>query len=385
MSNNLSLNVDVSSLTSATMSTEVFYQRLIDSVTEILKHEFKDNYKKQKIKVTKNGLNFACPFCHDSAKDDNKKRAHLLMTGTFAGRFKCFNCGESMTFSQFFNEFDKPLSLSDINYISTNFKTESMPYAQITNTITAQVINKTEALKWAIDRDFIKSALQLKDITKEDTPFAYNYLVNRCQYYNYERYLYSDYYNQIFILNLVDNKVLGLQMRHIDPNYKGAAKYLTMTIEKMRALLLGDKTPVPESVSSLSCIFNIFNVDFAHTSFKPVLLTEGPFDAFLLPNCIATAGAAKNFRMNFPFWYIYDNDETGNKHSIEMLRKGYNTFMWKKFRTDYGIPDLNPYTSGNKHKWDITDIMKYFRDNKKGVQITWQPYFTHDMLNCLNI
>ncbi|WQJ53951.1 MAG: DNA primase [Wendovervirus sonii] len=378
------LTLDTSSLTASNISEDVFNQGLIDKLTIILKREFKDNYAKQKIKSTKSGFNFACPFCHDSASDSHKKRAHLLTTGNFAGRFKCFNCGQSMTFAEFFKEFENPLSLSDVNYINVNYKNSSTNVAELSNNITAQVINKEEALKWAIDRDLLKNTLSLYDISKEFTPEAYNYLVGRCQYRNMNRFLYSAYYKQIIILNLVDNKVLGLQLRHIGPNYKGA-KYLTMTIEKLRKMLLGDTTPVPETVSSLSCIFNIYNVDFGHSNFKPVLLTEGPFDAFLMPNCIATAGAAKNFKMNFPFWYIYDNDDTGNKHAVEMLKKGYNVFMWKKFKADYGIPEINPYSKSNNRKWDITDIMKYFRDNPASKQVLWQPYFTHDMLNGLNI
>jgi len=382
---NLNLTLDTSSLSATNLSEEVFNQGLIDKLTSILKHEFKDNYAKQKIKTTKNGLNFACPFCHDSAKDNSKKRAHLLLTGDFAGRFKCFNCGQSMSFTEFFKEFEQPLTLADVNYISKNYKVNSSNYVEMANNITSQVINKEEALKWAIDREFLKNALTLHDISKENTPEAYNYLIKRCQYHNFQRFLYSSYYKQVIILNMVDNKVLGLQIRNIDPNYKGGAKYLTMTIEKMRKMLLGDNTPVPETVASLSCIFNIYNVDFAHSNFKPVLLTEGPFDAFLMPNCIATAGAAKNFKMNFPFWYIYDNDETGNKHAMEMLKQGYYVFMWKKFRQDYGIPDINPYCKDNNWKWDITDIMKYLRDNPVNKQVLWQPYFTNNLLDGLNI
>ena len=105
-----------------------------------------------------------------------------------------------------------------------------------------------------------------------------------------------------------------------------------MTIEKMRQTMLGDKTPVPETILKLSLIFNIFNVDFAHTSFKPIFVTEGPFDAFLLPNCIALAGAGKNFAMQFPFWYIFDKDDTGNEHAMDKMKQGYNVFLWKKFR-----------------------------------------------------
>ena len=176
-----------------------------------------------------------------------------------------------------------------------------------------------------------------------------------------------------------------MQIRNLSPK-AGQAKYLTMTIDKMRATMLRDNTPVPETIAKLSTVFNIFNVDFSRTSFKPIFVTEGPFDAFLLPNCIALSGANKNFAMQFPFWYIFDRDETGNEHAIEKMKQGYNVFLWQKFMSDFKIPDINPYiTSGNRRKWDITDIKKYFRDLKMNPKVPWGRYFSNSILDALNI
>lgn len=381
--NNISLSLDSSNLTRE-ISADEFKNDLYERLQSILDHEFLDNFAKRKIKLTSNGLNFACPFCHDSVANDSKKRAHLITSGKWAGRFKCFNCGESMTFQSFFRKFDKDLDLQDINYINTNYKQDFSSVSQTANDLTSQIINKSEVKKWGIDRSFIRDSLGLQDVSKELTPVAYNYLINRCQYSMLNRYLYSQKYNQLIILNLVDDKVIGMQIRNL--NKTNGPKYLTTTLEKLRLTLLGDKTEIPESISSLSCIFNIFNVDFSHTLTKPILVTEGPFDAFLLPNCIALSGAAKNFAMQFPFWYIFDSDETGNKHAIEKLKNGYKVFMWKKFKQDYNIPEINPYiTNGNKRKWDVTDIMKYLRDIKNTKRLFWSPYFTNSMLDALNI
>lgn len=377
-------NINSSNLLDVKITSEEFASDLRDKLNDILNREFRDNYQKRTIKTTSNGLNFACPFCHDSATDNKKKRAHLITSGKWAGRFKCFNCGESMTFQKFFKTFDKDLSLQDITYINNNYRQDQSAAISAGNNLTSQIINKEETKKWGIDRNFLRDTLGLLDISRETTPFAFTYLINRCQYTNLNRYLYSQKYNQLLILNLVDDKVLGMQIRNL--NNTNGPKYLTTTIEKLRLSLLGDKTPIPESISNLSCIFNIFNVDFSHTATKPILVAEGPFDAFLLPNCIALSGAAKNFAMQFPFWFIFDSDETGNKHAIEKLRAGYKVFMWKKFKQDYEIPDINPYIlSGNKRKWDVTDIMKYLRDTKNKKKLYWSPYFTNSMLDALNI
>lgn len=380
------MNVDTSSLTTTDVSDKEFYDGITDKLQNILNHEFPGNYEKQRIRTSPAGLNFACPFCHDSASDNHKKRGYFILNGRWAGRFKCFNCGESMKIQKFFSDFNTNLTLSDVNYIKNTFETTTYDSSKIGNQLTSNIVSKDEALQWAIDRDVVKSAFGLSDIDKIKTPLAWNYLTNRCQYKNFERFLYSEKYQQVLILNLVDNKVLGMQLRNIGANKLGGAKYLTMTIEKMRASILGDNTPVPDVVSKLSCVFNIFCVDFAHTYNTPVLVTEGPFDAFLLPNCIALSGASKNFNMQFPFWYVFDDDQTGSEHAIEKLRAGYNVFMWKKFKTEYGIPDINPYISnGNKRKWDVTDIMKYVRDYNVSKKLLWSPYFTNSMLNGLNI
>ena len=368
----IKLSIDSSSLTSASMSENDFENSLEEKVQTILNKEFVDEYNKRQIKITKSSINFACPFCRDSAKDPNKKRGHLILSGKHAGHYKCHNCFKYMSFQKFFDEFDNQLDLSEITYINKelNYQDISAINKNLLN-ITSEIINKEEAKKYAIDRELLKSAIGLEEIGRLTTPEAYNYLIDRCQYKNHERFLYNAKYKQIFILNLVDDKILGLQLRNIDPNHIGA-KYLTMTIEKMREIFLGDKSPVPDSVSQLSCVFNVFNVDFTRPDYRPVLIVEGPFDAFLLPNCIAIAGASKNFIMQFPFWYLYDNDETGTKCALEKLSKGYHVFLWKKFKKDYNLP--------NRKKWDVTDVLKYNNSNGKQ-KILWQPYFTNKTLD----
>lgn len=378
-------NFDASSLlsNSSDMSFEEFTNIIYDKLQIILKEVFKDNLQKQHIKRSRNGLQFACPFCHDSAKDNRKKRGHILLRGNWAGIYKCFNCGESMSISKFFEYFNQPLELRDMNYINKNIISvnSSVNSSTFANELSSQVLNREEAYEYAIERTYVRDVLGLQDISKEKTPLAYHYLINRCQATNYERFLWSEKYHQILILNLIDDRVLGMQIRNIDPNHKGA-KYLTMTIDKMRKSFLNDEEIIPDAISKLSCVFNIFNVDFSHTDIKPVLVTEGPFDAFLLPNCIAVAGASKNFDMEFPFWYVYDNDDTGTKHAVEKLQQGHRVFLWKKFKNDYNIPTRNPYGKpGDNLKWDVTDIRRYLRDYKVEKKLYWSPYFSSNSLD----
>ena len=90
--------------------------------------------------------------------------------------------------------------------------------------------------------------------------------------------------------------------------------------------------------------------------------------------------------MQFPFWYIFDKDDTGNEHAMDKMKQGYNVFLWKKFMTEFKIPEINPYiSSGNKKKWDITDVKKYFRDMKLKPRIMWSNYFSNNLLDALNV
>lgn len=377
-------NIDTSGLTTNNLSDIGFEESLRERTQEILNKIF-NIAEKRNIKRSPSSLNFACPFCRDSATDNKKKRAHLILSGKSAGYFYCFNCGQSMKFNKFFKSFDTQLSLSEIKYINDTYNSSLLDASSksAANNLTSLIVNKSDAYEYAISRELIKTSFNLTEIAPNT--YVHKYLVNRCQYNMYERFLYSEKYKQLYILNLIDDRVLGMQIRNL--NYKGSGpKYLTITIEKLRNVMLNDNSAIPEHVSKLSCVFNIFNVDFSNVMYKPVLLTEGPFDAFLLPNCIAVSGASKTFNINFPFWYIYDNDQTGSEHSMSVLKQGYKTFMWKKFKEHYNIPDINPYiTEGNKRKWDITDIKKYFRDNNIQEKLLWSPYFTNSMLDGLYI
>jgi hypothetical protein len=364
-------NIDTSSLTTTNISSDEFNTEVYDKVQRILNAEFPDIYSKQYIKKTQTGFNFACPYCHDSASNTSKKRGNIVLSGKYAGHFKCFNCGKSVKLVKFFEDFKEPMSLNDITYIKNNLTIPStFAYGANSTALTSEVIDYENALKYAIPRDIIKRVFNLEEINKQTTPEAYSYLIHRCQY-NLKNFLYSRRFDKIIILNSIKNDyVIGYQTRPL--KYKN---YNTMQITRLRNALYGASAGViPDYIENLSSLFNIFNINI----YKPILVTEGPLDAFLLPNCIATSGASKNLGVDLPFWYVYDSDKTGIEHALDALKRGYNVFMWKKFKQDYNLP--------YREKWDINDVMMYFRDNNIDTkQIKWQPYFTHNSLDGLNL
>lgn len=365
---------DPSTLRGEKISDKEFERNMYVNLQSILNGAFVESAEKRRIKTTSKGFVIACPYCGDSATDPRKKRGNMMLSGKYAGWYKCFNCGKMSKIQNFLRDFNKEMTMSELSYIK-NYTFDASTYSKIATKMSADVLDATTAYNWAVPREDLKNAFGLKEIDPITSPFAYNYLVGRCQTMRHDRFLYSEKTHQILILNLIKDRVLGLQIRNLNP--KAKVKYLTMTLDKIRASICKDTSPIPETVTQLSCVFNIFDVDFSNVNYRPVLVTEGPFDAFLLPNCIAISGASKNFIMQFPFWYIYDGDDTGRAHAFDMLKKGYKVFMWKKFIADYGLPD--------RKKWDVSDVLVYMRDNKVNKQLLWSPYFTNSTLDGLNV
>lgn len=376
MSNNI---FDISTLTIKNLNENEFSSELTDKLSIILKQEFPNNNQKQQIKHVSDGLNFACPFCGDSATNNSKKRAHFILKGKWSGSFKCFNCGKFMKIPTFFKMYDNPISLSALTYIN-NHTTDISTFTNKSNDqLISEVLDKELAIKYAVSKDLLKQMLNLYDIANDNISYnGYKYLVNRCQY-NFNNFLYDPKGKYVVILNLIDNdKVFGMQIRDITNKKK--AKYLTLSLSKIHKNILKDNIEIPENLDSLSTVFNIFNVNL----YKPILVTEGPFDSFLLPNCIATSGASKTIGIELPFYYVYDSDKTGNEHALKMLEKGYHVFMWNKIKQELGLPEKNPY-SKNKNKWDINDLIIWCRDNNYKERIYWSKYFSNDILDGLDI
>lgn len=370
MVNNL-FQLDISNI-SNNYSNEDFIDNILLELEDILKKVFPNNPNKQYIKKTHNSLNFACPYCLDSAVDENKKRGWFLINGKFAGHYKCFNCGKYTSIENFFKSFHKDLDINSINYLSKFTKIDNKNNNSSLSTI--DIFDKQELIQYAVKKEYIKEKLNLQEI--ENNSFAYKYLIGRCQY-NFENYLYDPKNNFIVIMNLLNNDyIFGIQVR--DLTGKRKSKYLTLNLEKIHSNICHDNIEIPNNAKDLSTIFNIFNINV----YKPVFLTEGPFDAYLLNNCIALSGANKNIPFDFNFYYIYDNDKTGNIHMCEKIKEGKHVFLWSRFLDylKYEIPlsfliDEKSKDEIKKIK-DITDVFKFLRKYQIKNKINWIRFFT---------
>ena len=99
-------------------------------------------------------------------------------------------------------------------------------------------------------------------------------------------------------------------------------------------------------------------------------------DSFLVTNAVALCGAGHNMPFDLRFRYLFDDDETGRKHSIEKLEEGYEVFMWERLKKDLDLPQ--------REKWDINDVILWCNANKKQLP-NLSKYFSNDQFDLLDI
>ena len=296
------------SLFDKTLNESEYKDKLLNNLSSILRLKFPNDNIRQQIRTHSDRITIACPYCGDSVHDVHKKRGNVILKGKFAGFFKCFNCDTFRSVDGLFKDFDISVDLDFINYLSSSkgdFKSASYGKYDVSILMDSETLNG-----YAIDRQVIKDKLGFVEIKKSH---ALSWLNKRLQYEE-ERFLYKPLHDYLVILNLtLEGKIIGFQQRFFKPK-PGQPKYKTYTLSKIYELLKINKE-VPEELDALSQLYKISELDFN----KPIILFEGPLDAFLFKNSVANAGAGKSFPIDLPLRYWYDEDKKGNEKSIEKI------------------------------------------------------------------
>jgi hypothetical protein len=218
--------------------------------------------------------------------------------------------------------------------------------------------------KYAIDRqEFLKS---FGLIEVKESP-VWSWLKRRLQYDD-KRFMYNPIKNYVVVLNLTPTgRILGLQKR----NFSGPNKYLSYKLSKLYELLKNPEV-VPEEIDTISQLFNICLINYN----KPITLFEGPMDSFLFKNSIGNTGAGKNFPIDIPIRYWFDDDKKGREKSIEKISEGNEVFLWTKLKNEIDIP--------YRTKWDLNDLLIYF--DEKHIKVpNFNEYFSDDELDIIDI
>lgn len=366
--------LDVSSFESnADYTDSQFIEELERKTSAVLAREFPDIRQKQQIKKDVNGLVIACPYCRDSMRDMSKKRGHLLLSGKWSGNYKCFNCGTFTTIPKFMNDFHESLSLSGIKYVQEHKQSNVQAYNNSSSEITADVFAKNLAVKYGIKREEFKNMLNLLEISSDwKSKRGYEYLISRLQF-RFHNFLYDSKTDCIVILNMCDDYVIGFQLRLLGKNVPKEKRFLTYNLNRIyKKILKKPDVEIPEDLNTISSLFGIYEVNV----YKPIIVTEGPMDAFLLPNAIATCGANKRLAVELPFWYLFDADKTGQKHAIAELKNRRHVFLWGKLKNELKLP--------KRDKWDVNDVVLYlYQQYGKEYKLDWYKYFSDNVLDMM--
>ena len=62
-----------------TVNDQDFRSKAENIVREIIETQFSGNYEKSRVIARDERLNFACPYCGDSVKDNHKKRGNIYL------------------------------------------------------------------------------------------------------------------------------------------------------------------------------------------------------------------------------------------------------------------------------------------------------------------
>jgi hypothetical protein len=345
------------------LSPDEYRGRILNHLGPLLRQRFPNHPAKQKPKPHTDRISFSCPYCGDSMQSDYKMRGNIILSGKFAGYFKCFNCSIFKSVDSFLKDYKIDLQLDLINYLSStkgDFKRTSYGSYDISILMDSKTIEE-----FAIDREELKKRFNLIEVA--ESPIL-PWLKRRLQYTE-ERFLFNVSENYLAILNLTKGaKVLGFQRRNFE---KRQEKYMSYNLRKIYEML-GKTEEIPEEVDVLSLLYRITEVNFD----RVVTLFEGAFDAFLLPNSVANTGANKGLPIEIQLRYWFDDDKTGRLKAFEKIENDEEVFLWMKFKADYNLPF--------RKKWDLSDVLIWGKENNIKFN-SFDLYFSKDPLDAIDI
>lgn len=311
-------------------------------VQKILNKEF-SNQSKRRIVDYHDRLNFACPYCGDSHKNQYAKRGNLYFNRLI---FICFNCDKKASFDKMckhFNEIvdpDKKLEMIEhLNSVMTYSDYES----NVSDAKFENLIDLTD-----LEKVFSMNITQISDFKPiQVNGGIYKYLIGRGIDPEFHKNIYQAKYwkNEdesewvIVMLNRRDEKVLGMQIRNLKEgkrrtfkiyNYENLLEWVNLVREEPLDIDINEMV----IYNKLSYYFNILNVDFG----SRVTVFEGYLDSLFYPNSIGLVGVNTDYKLiennGLDIQYFFDNDEAGFTKTEEKIKEGYPVFLWNKLFED---------------------------------------------------
>ena len=293
--------------------------------------------------------NFRCPFCGDSQKSKTKARGYFYQKRTDLF-FRCHNCGESTTFSNFLKKLDGELYK---DYALERYK----------EGVTGRGSNTSEPEIIKHKKTIFHTKIDLPRISDlDDNHFAKKYLINRAISPQFLSYLYytEDFKSFVRKMTKREYDLNEREQRIIIPFFDKNKQLITFQGRAFTNTLLRYITIKMDEDSSK--IFGLDRLDME----KQFYVVEGPFDSMFLPNCIAMAGSDVNLRSQKEISDALDDhrgtmffdNEPRNKEIISRMEKvidnGWNICIWPE---SIKQKDLNDMVMNGIQESKLTDII----------------------------
>ena len=271
-------------------------------------------------------FNFRCPHCGDSKKNKTKARAYLYRVKNDMF-FKCHNCGEGQSFTNFLKFLDNK---KYEQYLLERYKgsAPSTPQPKFTDFKPKfKEVNILDGLQPVSDLNDDHPVKQY--VLKRKIPEKYHsklFLCNKFMAFvnktkpntfghtkgEHPRLIIPFYDNQ--------NKVFAFQGRAFG---KEQPKYLTVKLDENKQKVYGlDTVNLQEHIH----------------------IVEGPIDSMFLKNCLAAAGADLTLKVEpSNVTYIFDNEPRNKeiiKRMYDVIEKDYNLVVWPNDMRHKDINDM---------------------------------------------
>ena len=271
-------------------------------------------------------FNFRCPHCGDSKKNKTKARAYFYRVKNDMF-FKCHNCGEGQSFSNFLKFIDRK---KYENYLLERYKgsAPSTPQPKFTN------------FKPEFKEVDILNGLQSVSELKEGHPVL-DYVLNRK--------IPESYHSKLFLCNkfmAFVNKVKpntfshtkGEHPRLIIPFYDADGKVFAF-----QGRAFGKEQPKYLTIKLDENKQKVYGLETVNLQ-EHVTIVEGPIDSMFLKNCLAAAGADLTLRVEPDnVTYIFDNEPRNKeiiKRMYDVVEKDYNLVVWPDDMRHKDINDM---------------------------------------------
>ena len=271
-------------------------------------------------------FNFRCPHCGDSKKNKTKARAYFYRVKNDMF-FKCHNCGEGQSFSNFLKFIDRK---KYENYLLERYKgsAPSTPQPKFTD------------FKPEFKEVDILNGLQAVSELKEGHPVL-DYVLNRK--------IPESYHSKLFLCNkfmAFVNKVKpntfshtkGEHPRLIIPFYDADGKVFAF-----QGRAFGKEQPKYLTIKLDENKQKVYGLETVNLQ-EHVTIVEGPIDSMFLNNCLAAAGADLTLRIEPDnITYIFDNEPRNKeiiKRMYDVIEKDYNLVVWPDHMRHKDINDM---------------------------------------------